>query len=440
MSEQNYPSYLIHYGIPGQKWGVRRYQNDDGTYTPEGLERRRQGERDFDNTIKMLYGRKSKGVTIGETSLNDLDHSKSVIQKGRIAFDAIHLATPISANPVAAAVDVALKIHAGIDLGKGIKGTIERKNAIKLNEKNENIDEKTGLKLKTNPNMSYKDDLEKVNPGYNNFNLNTKNNCVLCSMAYEMRRRGYDAISREASEGYTDDVWEKIFNKAKVERTNVASLKHQNAVDTLQNIIQNKTENDLKNRKDFSKAVAALNRDKAYKREKADSTLDLMSKQQNSRGTILVAWGNGSGHSMAYEVKNGKVKILDAQINKEFSGEKAKKLLYNTIDQRIVRLDNLKINKENIKKVESMIHIMTAKEAYNLLNKKFPNLNVFSILDYDDNNYAFSGSDGNYIGPESQNYLVNKRTGAIKYFSPMEDIEKFTDAIDNRSIDIENII
>ena len=37
-----YPTYLIHYGIPGQKWGVKRFQNDDGTYTTEGLQRRRQ--------------------------------------------------------------------------------------------------------------------------------------------------------------------------------------------------------------------------------------------------------------------------------------------------------------------------------------------------------------------------------------------------------------
>ena len=32
---------LKHYGIPGMKWGVRRYQNSDGTWTEEGLERRR---------------------------------------------------------------------------------------------------------------------------------------------------------------------------------------------------------------------------------------------------------------------------------------------------------------------------------------------------------------------------------------------------------------
>lgn len=32
---------LYHHGILGQKWGVRRYQNDDGTWTTIGKERRR---------------------------------------------------------------------------------------------------------------------------------------------------------------------------------------------------------------------------------------------------------------------------------------------------------------------------------------------------------------------------------------------------------------
>lgn len=30
---------LYHYGIQGQKWGVRRYQNEDGSLTPEGKKR-----------------------------------------------------------------------------------------------------------------------------------------------------------------------------------------------------------------------------------------------------------------------------------------------------------------------------------------------------------------------------------------------------------------
>lgn len=32
-------NYLAHYGIKGQKWGIRRFQNPDGTLTTEGLKR-----------------------------------------------------------------------------------------------------------------------------------------------------------------------------------------------------------------------------------------------------------------------------------------------------------------------------------------------------------------------------------------------------------------
>ena len=34
-----YEQYLAHHGIKGQKWGVRRYQNEDGTLTAEGKKR-----------------------------------------------------------------------------------------------------------------------------------------------------------------------------------------------------------------------------------------------------------------------------------------------------------------------------------------------------------------------------------------------------------------
>ena len=35
--------YLVHHGIIGQKWGIRRYQNADGSYTSAGKERRSSG-------------------------------------------------------------------------------------------------------------------------------------------------------------------------------------------------------------------------------------------------------------------------------------------------------------------------------------------------------------------------------------------------------------
>lgn len=39
--------YLRHYGIPGQKKGVRRWQNEDGSFNEEG---------------KIRYGRIGKGI------------------------------------------------------------------------------------------------------------------------------------------------------------------------------------------------------------------------------------------------------------------------------------------------------------------------------------------------------------------------------------------
>lgn len=57
MSEE----YLYHHGILGQKWGVRRYQNPDGSLTTEGM-RRRAKQIDKDNA-KFL---KKYGDTINK--------------------------------------------------------------------------------------------------------------------------------------------------------------------------------------------------------------------------------------------------------------------------------------------------------------------------------------------------------------------------------------
>lgn len=62
MSE--YPTYLIHYGTPGQKWGVRNYQFEDGTWTEEGKRRRRIGDDNFGKETgnpSLKYGSNESG-------------------------------------------------------------------------------------------------------------------------------------------------------------------------------------------------------------------------------------------------------------------------------------------------------------------------------------------------------------------------------------------
>lgn len=45
MTTYIYKDELYHHGIKGQKWGVRRFQNSNGTYTAEGKKRYSKDEK-----------------------------------------------------------------------------------------------------------------------------------------------------------------------------------------------------------------------------------------------------------------------------------------------------------------------------------------------------------------------------------------------------------
>ncbi len=80
-----YPTYLIHYGVLGQKWGVRRYQNADGTYTDLGKKIRKaqqniSDDRKSNEESSNIKTKKIKDLEI--KTLNDV-----LVEKGQKWFN-----------------------------------------------------------------------------------------------------------------------------------------------------------------------------------------------------------------------------------------------------------------------------------------------------------------------------------------------------------------
>ena len=85
--------YLVHWGVKGMKWGVRRYQNKDGSLTPKGQKRyardaREQGYKEYDSEKGTYYkvgGKKNKRTDL-EVDANkyykdDLNRSKRLVDE-----------------------------------------------------------------------------------------------------------------------------------------------------------------------------------------------------------------------------------------------------------------------------------------------------------------------------------------------------------------------
>lgn len=78
MWEYNKTDELQHHGTKGMRWGIRRYQNKDGSLTPAGRKRAAK----LENQYKSLTGKKLAGqsATKGKTTQNkeDLHKKKNV--------------------------------------------------------------------------------------------------------------------------------------------------------------------------------------------------------------------------------------------------------------------------------------------------------------------------------------------------------------------------
>lgn len=79
--------YLEHYGILGQKWGVRRYQNADGSLTEAGKKKLRINESNYERRYDQAISRQERRNSKLQKKLdNEYDEEKAKKLKDQLEF------------------------------------------------------------------------------------------------------------------------------------------------------------------------------------------------------------------------------------------------------------------------------------------------------------------------------------------------------------------
>ena len=223
------------------------------------------------------------------------------------------------------------------------------------------IDPLTGFR-KISKEMTDLDNLQAINPGrtaglFRKKGLKTmeiidgsSTNCMLCTTAYDLRKRGFDVRAGKdlGHNGFMpDDLFPKIYKNYK--GTNDVNLFNGDS-DKINNAffdILRKNGLNRFNIDDRSKAFKILLNDKYQ-----NVLSEINKNPPGSRGNIMVWWNGGGGHSMIWERDaSGVVKFLDGQTNTVYNNF-FDDVFANTSALKpthILRTDNLEIDPKGMK-------------------------------------------------------------------------------------------
>ena len=156
------------------------------------------------------------------------------------------------------------------------------------------------LPLKTKA-TTLDEDMEAINPNYHTNNKSQYNeNCGACTIAYDLRRRGYDvaAVDEDTyhkSGGTLNDLVDCYDNAKLIDQSYIAR-KYNISKESL-------SEHPTK------ELVSCMEK-------------EMLSGGEGARGNFLTVWSLGGGHSISWEVENGEVVYRDCQSNEKVDIDK----------------------------------------------------------------------------------------------------------------------
>lgn len=207
-------------------------------------------------------------------------------------------------------------------------------------------------------------------------------NCIYCSTAYELRRRGYDVEAADLPSTVTatniSDLYD-MKDSTMVRRTVTIASKDQigsaSAYGTTKLVGATRDpdgslryqyevsctdlDNHDRNIKSFMPALgmkSGLNKASSNYAKDAEKAIDDAAKDfpNGSRGMINVYWQLGGGHSMVWEKDaNGKITITDTQINEKIDIGEMMKSVDSFTPVMMIRTDDAKLSKKALTKIRS---------------------------------------------------------------------------------------
>lgn len=278
---------LEHYGIKGQKWGV--VNGPPYPLDPKVSKQIKQG--------------KNEGISVeGESKGLDPDTVTAAKTIGKKILTNIILPRVVA--------KAAVQVYQRISQNRRTKQSKELSEAL-IGDISEHKDyERYEEPKKIKGEHTIEEDMAAVNPNYAGMAVpGTTNNCVLCAYTYDMRRRGYDVTAKPSVRGN----WNGVL---------MQDLYDHPHKDTLRAFTWNGI---------YNKAA------KKY--------------PEGSRGVIGVSIPWLGGHSMAWEIHDGKLNIIDGQRNVYSSVEELSKAGYNPLSVEFIRTDHLRVRPDQINRV-----------------------------------------------------------------------------------------